>query len=166
MKFGFTVLATISIMLAVPAHATTYNVKFDGSFYDANLLVVTDASNLATNISGTQTGLQGGTVTGLLPASQSGNFGFYWDNLLSPTSTYLTSGGLLWTNSDTSIANLFYENGQFQLIGGNGSGGYYTFDSGTLTVSAVPLPGALPLFAAGLIGLAGLATGRRKSKLS
>ena len=162
MKFGFTALATIAILWAVPAHATTYNVKFDGSTYVANLFVMTDASNLATSISGTQTGPQGGTVTGLVSESQSGNFGFYWDNLLSPTSTYLTSGGLLWTNSDSSIANLFYENGQFQLIGGNGSGGYYTFDSGTLTVSAVPLPGALPLFAAGLIGIAGLATGRRK----
>ena len=166
MKIGFTALATLSILLAVPAQAATYNVKFDGSTYDANLVVVTNASNLATSISGTQTGPQGGTVTGLLPESQSGNFGFYWDNLLSPTSTFLTTGGLLWTNSDFTIANLFYQDGQFQLIGGNGSGGYYTFDSGTLTVSAVPLPGALPLFAAGLIGLAGLATGRRKAKLS
>ena len=162
MKLGLISLVAMAIAIAAPAKAVTYHVVFNGPIYDADLLVKTNAANLATSISGTQTGLQGGVVTSLVSETLSPKYGFFWDNLLTGTPNYLTLGGLMWNNSDGSIANLFLQGTDYHLYGGSGSS-YYFDDIGKISVSAVPLPSALPLLAAGLLGLGGIALRRRKS---
>ena len=172
---------------AAPAQATTYNFTFTGTTFGTSVItgqVTTDASDVATSISGYVFGASvgNGSITGLVtpfdPAYSSGS-GWVADNVITGAFPYFSasqSSGLLFLYGSGLVGNLYYQpnDGKVYLSLGVapnlGSGGIWNpgdpgvFELTEFTPSlGAPLPGALPLFASGLVGL-GMLGWRRKRK--
>lgn len=163
--------ATCMMALVTPANAVTYNFNFDGAAFDVFGQVTTDGFDVATNISGTITGPQGGgSFNTLIPTGTAPWTGTWsWDNIFANLVTPVTNGGILWQNADNSIANLYSVGSLIYLSVANPDLGFYNpGDLGTLTFEAspVPVPAALPLLASavGGIGIMGWRRRRKGSK--
>ena len=133
------------------AHAFNFNfTSFDGTFTVTGQL--NTASSLdavggydVTGIAGSVVGPNGGTISSLInnpnPAAESisPDGVFIYDNvLLANGSPSLDYGGLLFTSNNLEY-NIFYQNGQYQLIETlSPHGTAYSEQDGTFTISAIP----------------------------
>ena len=133
------------------AHAFNFNfTSFDGTFTVTGQL--NTASSLdavggydVTGIAGSVVGPNGGTIDSLInnpsPAAESisPDGVFIYDNvLLANGSPLLDYGGLLFTSNNLEY-NIFYQNGQYQLIETlSPHGTAYSEQDGSFTISAVP----------------------------
>ena len=142
--------AAAVVAVAMPAKASNYSVAFDGSTFDVNAAVQTDAFDYVMTIAGTVTGPNGAAITGLTPGS---NPSWNYDNQLFATTPYVSNGGILFS-AGAWIYNLYEWSGAYYLSTYNPDGTLYNpGDVGTLTVTAVPLPAAAWLFGSALLGL-------------
>jgi hypothetical protein len=133
------------------AHAFNFNfTSFDGTFTvtgqlsTANSLDAVGGYNV-TGIAGSVVGPNGGTISSLInnpnPSAESisPDGVFIYDNvLLANSSTLLDYGGVLFTSNNLEY-NIFYQNGNYQLIETlNPHGTAYSGQDGSFTISAVP----------------------------
>ena len=133
------------------AHAFNFNfTSFDGTFTvtgqlnTANSLDAVGGYNV-TGIAGSVVGPNGGTISSLInnpnPSAESisPDGVFIYDNvLLANSSTLLDYGGVLFTSNNLEY-NIFYQNGNYQLIETlNPHGTAYSGQAGLFTISAVP----------------------------
>ncbi len=167
MKHFTKILAAGAAALALSgaAHAGTYELTFTGTAISGDIFATT-TGNAVTSISGWVTDSEVGagtfTITGLSPYAGS-------DNTFSPSSPYVTFGGLSFSTvagGDYNLANL--DGGSdFVLLSSvlNPGGGIQVqgLTNITLGVSAVPEPASLALMLAGIVGLAGV-TRRRAAR--
>jgi Putative Ig domain len=133
------------------AHAYNFNfTSFDGTFTVTGQL--NTASSLdavggydVTGVAGSVVGPNGGAISSLInnpnPSAESisPDGVFIYDNvLLANSSPSLDYGGLLFTSNNLEY-NIFYQNGQYQLIETlSPNGTAYSEQDGTFTISAVP----------------------------
>ena len=151
--------AFLSLSAVSSANAATYNWSFacdlgaTACTGDGTLTTVGPGfPSLITSFTGT---FGGETIDALLPIN---TFGGNDNTLLSTISPELSSMGISASASGLTF-RLFHSSGgdQSEVLFGS------SIEPGVFSVSAVPLPGALPLFATGLGALA-LLTWRRKRK--
>ena len=159
---GFAATALAAIVFTTPAQAATYNIFFDGTAFDVNALINTDAFNNVTGISGNVIGpLGAGPIDILVPL---GNPSWIYDNLFTALTPPVTNGGILFQTLSGVMFNLYSTaTSYFLSVGPPPPDTFYNpGDEGTLTVSQVPLPAALPLLAAALSGLGFLGRSRHR----
>ena len=150
--------AFLSLSAVSSANAATYNWSFacdlgaTACTGDGTLTTVGPGfPSLITSFTGT---FGGETIDALLPIN---TFGGNDNTLLSTISPELSSMGISASASGLTF-RIFHSSGdQSEVLLGS------SIEPGVFSVSAVPLPGALPLFATGLGALA-LLTWRRKRK--
>lgn len=162
-------LAATAVALALSAagsaHAEMFEFQFTGTGVTADLFA--NASGLGapiTSITGslTDTNVGPGTfvVTGLSSYASA-------DNLLASTAPWVTYSGLSFTTDTGGSFNLFDNGGTYQLLTSTSNPGGYANGAGftnlSMTVTAVPEPGALAMMMAGLLGLVGVSR-RRQSR--
>ena len=187
---GYAALAAILSGLGVlPASANTYDVTFVGANFDVNAVITTlstpdssggyDITNIQGSVSALNSGVTGGTITGLatnplplLPLrpkvpimSQVVWVGITTTCCLQvdQLSTTTDRCSVSRPSAELTLANLYSVGTQFYLSVDNPTGLWNPGDPGRLQVSATPVPAALPLFAAGL-GVIGLLFWRSKRK--
>src|SRR5450631_3675615 len=133
------------------AHAFNFNfTSFDHTFTVTGQLITANTLDAVggydvTGITGSVVGLNGGAISALInnpnPAAESiSPDGVYiYDNvLLANSSPLLDYGGVLFTSNNLEY-NIFYQNGNYQLIETlSPHGTAYTGQDGTFTISAVP----------------------------
>jgi hypothetical protein len=133
------------------AHAFNFNfTSFDGSFTVSGQLTTANSLDAAggydiTGISGSVVGPNGAAIGDLIsnpnPAAESitPDGVFIYDNvLLANSSPSLDYGGILFTSNNLEY-NIFYQNGQYQLIETLAPHGTtWSEQDGTFTISAVP----------------------------
>ncbi len=186
MKLRFAMVAgAVSLLSALSGQvrAATYDVTFTGSVYDLNVVVTTagdinaPSGSLITGVlGGTLTGPGGGAITGIIPTTTSNGVstyyapsgqGWYYDNLLFGGSTVVDSVGGPLFQAGTFAANLYAggPSGFYLSVDapGNTGGLWNPGDAGTASVSAVPLPGGLSLFGAGLVALGAISWKKKKA---
>lgn len=164
---GIAAAALAAIVFTTPTQAATYSIVFDGAAFDMSALISTDALNNVTGISGSVTGPQGaGSINNLVPVVSPFQGTWIYDNLFTALAPHVTNGGVLFQTLGGVVFNLYSTTTSFFLSVGNPQGIYYNpGDLGTLQVSEIPLPAALPLLAAALGGL-GLLGRSRKRRLA
>ena len=158
----------IGLAIGVPARADTYyNFSYSDSSKNmaSGTLSIGAVNGSGFDITGITGTFDGHNVTGLLATgtccSPPNN-----NNVFYLSGTYRDLGGLGFRNSQGDLVNMFYwtSDSSYAVIVNDGDNiqGGGTF---TLAPSAVPLPAALPMFAAGLgaLYLLGL---RKKRKLA
>ncbi|SHK65829.1 putative Ig domain-containing protein [Bradyrhizobium lablabi] len=132
------------------AHAYNFNfTSFDGTFTVTGQLNTANSLDAVggydvTGIAGSVVGLNGATISGLIsnpnPSAESisPDGVFIYDNvLLSNSSPSLDYGGLLFTSNGLEY-NIFYQNGNYQLIETlSPHGTAYSGQDGTFTISAI-----------------------------
>ena len=163
-KVLFLVFA-LSLICLSQANADLYSFTFTGdtsTTVTGNLTATPNGGGSFTVSGGS--GLVNGTIPIVLVAntnapnvSTSPSGYFYFDNQLSPAvNPQITNSGLLFKTASYEVN--IYSNGP-------GSYTYYDskgfYESGTFKASAVPIPAAIWLFGAGLVGLVGV---RRRFK--
>ena len=153
--------AMVVVALSAPAKAATYNVSFDGSFFDVFAQITTDGLNNVTVITGNVVGPGAASITGLEPL---GNPNWIYDNQFFGSSPYVTNGGILFS-AGAFLYNLYSVDGPgwFLSTFNPNDSNFNPGDAGRLSVAQTPLPGALWLFGSALAGLWGFARRRRKS---
>jgi hypothetical protein len=153
--------AMVAIALSAPAQAATYNVSFDGSFFDVFAQITTDGLNNITAITGNVVGPGAAPISGLEPL---GNPNWLYDNQFFGSSPYVSDGGILFS-AGAFLYNLYSDVGPTWFLStfNPDESHYFPGDAGTLAVAQTPLPGALWLFGSALAGLWGFARRRRKS---
>jgi Putative Ig domain len=133
------------------AHAYNFNfTSFDGSFTVSGQLTTANSLDTAggydiTGIAGSVVGPNGAAINNLIsnpnPAAESisPDGVFIYDNvLLANSSPTLDYGGILFTSNNLEY-NIFYQNGQYQLIETLAPHGTsWSEQDGTFTISAVP----------------------------
>lgn len=183
-----TILASVALVAAtvgLPAKAATYDVDFtgtDGSGAVTADMVLNVVGGQVVSGTGTISQAQWGTAKMTFLSSPnlstvyefnggtelfgddnafpiSGNgIVFNVGTAATPGSQYQTGGGFaIWSTGGNTYQT-------FLADGVNGSTHLWEYVSGTATVSAVPLPGALPLFGSALVGIGALARRRRAKK--
>jgi hypothetical protein len=152
----------IAVSLSVPAKAATYNATFDGSVFDVFAQITTDGLNNVTAITGTVTGPNGASISGLVPLVPT-NPSWIYDNQFSALSPYVSNPGILFT-AGAWIYNLYSSGPGYFLSTFNPDGSNYNpGDPGSLRVAQTPLPGALWLFGSALAGFWGFIARRRRT---
>ena len=157
------------VAVASAASASTYNIdgNFGGVILDAS--ITTGAANNAagpggyniTSISGSVSGPDGGTITGLVPASGIpsnlivNNIDYTYDNIFFPSSgQYFDYSGVLFYLNGSVLANLFGDSMTvFELASGNSWFPELDVTTSSLSVTPTPLPGTWTMLLAGLFGL-------------
>ena len=133
------------------AHAFNFNfTSFDGSFTVTGQLSTAASLDAVggydvTGIAGSVVGSNGGAITSLInnpnPSAESisPDGVFIYDNvLLSNSSPLLDYGGVLFTANNIEY-NIFYQNGNYQLIETLGPHGpSYSEQAGSFTIAAIP----------------------------
>jgi hypothetical protein len=133
------------------AHAYNFNfTSFDGTFTVTGQLNTANSLDAVggydvTGIAGSVVGPNGATISGLIsnpnPSAESisPDGVFIYDNvLLSNSSPSLDYGGILFTSNGLEY-NIFYQNGNYQLIETlSPHGTAYSGQDGTFTISAIP----------------------------
>lgn len=167
---GIVAIALSAIATIAPARASTYNLTFHGDVFDVDATLSTDALDNVLTISGTVAGPNGysTTIANLVPTTTSLYHDLWlWNNLFDDSEPHVDWYGLLWQNTDGSIANYYLANGNFILSMANPNTGNYSYwangDVGLQSVAAVPVPAAIWFLGSSLLGLAFL--GRRRSSL-
>ena len=172
---GLSINAHTGVISGVPtdsdytssAHAFNFNfTSFDGSFTVSGQLNTANSLDAVggydvTGIAGSVVGLNGGTISSLInnpnPAAESisPDGVFIFDNvLLAGSSTLLDYGGLLFTSNGLEY-NIFYENGNYQLIETlSPHGTAYAGQAGSFTISAVPANDPITVTATDAHGMA------------
>jgi hypothetical protein len=155
--------------VASAASASTYNIdgNFNGVILDAS--ITTGAANNAagpggyniTSISGSISGPNGGTITGLVPVSGIpsnlivNNIEYTYDNIFFPsTGQYFDYSGVLFYLNGSVLANLFGDSMTlYELASGNSWFPVLDVTTSSLSVTQTPLPGTWTMLLAGLFGL-------------
>ena len=161
-------LAIAALVAATPARAATYNLVFDGTNFDVNALITTDANDLVVGISGVMNGpgSYSTQITNIVSTSSAYyNVYWIWDNIFIADAPHVDFCGLLWQNLDGSVANFLLDNGNYAISTANpGTGDFANWldvDPGVVSVAAIPLPPAMMFLGSGLLGLAFLGRGRK-----
>ena len=149
------------IALSASAKAATYNATFDGSVFDVFAQITTDDLNNVTAITGTVTGPDGASISGLVGP---GNPNWIYDNQFSAISPYVSNGGILFS-AGAWLYNLYSVDGPSYFLStfNPDDSNFIPGDPGSLRVAQTPLPGALWLFGSALAGLWGFMARRRRS---
>lgn len=164
MLFFLGTLMGVILLASLPAKALTYHITFDSSVFDLSANAVINGTNDVLSITGFVTGPNGGAITGLNPGDPSWSI----DNKLFPASTpVVTNGGILfdaagWTYNLYSVGTSLYYLSTFNPDNTWFNPGI----EGKVSVNQVPLPPALLLFGAGLLGLSTLGRSKGRQRLA
>jgi hypothetical protein len=156
--------AAVSLLGApIAAQASVYNIVFDGVVFDVSAQITTDGTDLVTAITGSVTGPNGATITGLEPLSNSGA-DYNFDNLFFLSPIHVTFGGIAFDAGGFSY-NLYADGDNYLLstinpTGDQTSPNWNPGDLGTLSVTAVPEPSTWAMMILGFLAI-GLAAYRR-----
>lgn len=170
-------MSASALLASAPASAATFLLGFSGTGGAAtDSASITITTSDIPNVFGTFNVLSAiGTVgsdviTGLINVTGTPNGTntpdnlFNIDNAFKPSSPFVSLAGLYF-GSATSQYNLFSQNGSYELY--QATGGAYTSNSvGSLSVAAVPEPGAWALMLLGLGVMGSSMRRRRKQNIS
>lgn len=179
-----TICVTCFLLGALPAWANTYDVTFTGSSLDLSAVITTgnaidpkiggfDILSMTGTVTAMKAGVSGGAITGLIAnpnqpyqglyTDNSTGLSWYYDNILFKGSIPFDNNGPLFKLANGIVGNLYSVGPTFYLSVSRPISLFDPGETGTLQVSQVPLPAALPLFAFGL-GAIGIAGWRKKRK--
>jgi hypothetical protein len=169
MKSGVAVASVVAstILFGAAAHANTFDFTFTGTYFSVTG-VVTTSSTLDSagaydvlSITGNVTGPVSGAITGLVPNpsppdmatsyAPSGR-GWYYDNVVYSSSSFVDYYGLLFTFGTNDVGNL-YTNGSYFFSVDSPSPLWDPGDAGTLAAVDPPDPVPGPIVGAGLPGV-------------